>query len=92
MSEIKSEIKVTFQNGGVSLECKSVSNRHVLEAIMTLAHTASEHSVEIEDILTAAFMGADKKVFSEIAAHSKPIGDGVSISTDLEEILKGFKG
>lgn len=81
-----------FQDGGVNLQADKILTANIIEAISLLASEAKKHGAPKRLILTAAIVGVEDNLFSMFAEQSTSIGGGVSISKDLEKILKNLKG
>jgi hypothetical protein len=84
------EIVIQFNSDGASLKLENVNGLEILKAITIITHEAKAHGAPDGAILAAVFAGVNDDAFKRIYDGSQQIGDNVSMSSKLAELLKGF--
>ena len=80
---------VNFQFMGDGVQTRIDANALELLKVLTIVtHELKRGGVKAEAIAAAIFAGANESIFNKMVEHPQPIGDGVSISNDLAELLR----
>lgn len=80
-------VNFQFMDGEVQTSINA-NALELLKVLTIVTHELKSGGVEAGVIAAAVFAGANESIYNKIADSTKPVGDGVSISSNLAELLR----